>query len=149
MTDNGVESVGVKLSKQNRRRKNRTEYVTPSTCITQGGGECLWECIFLRVFWLAGWWMCCCGSLRSRWAQFQHDCQPSELTASGCQQENYGACLVAYSGLIGENSGQRSPPWLITYTSQGDLNYGHCNLIKLGITILSPDKWNSKKRRPP
>ncbi|RXN24861.1 GDNF family receptor alpha-4 [Labeo rohita] len=38
---------------------------------------------------------------RSRWAQFQHDCQPSELTTSGCQQENYGACLVAYTGLIG------------------------------------------------
>ncbi|XP_016415467.1 GDNF family receptor alpha-4-like, partial [Sinocyclocheilus rhinocerous] len=38
---------------------------------------------------------------KSRWAQFQHDCQPSELTASGCQQENYGACLVAYTGLIG------------------------------------------------
>lgn len=113
MTENGVESVGVKLPKQNRRWQNRTENVAPSTCITQGRGECLCECVFLRVCWLAGWWMCCCGSLRSRWAQFQHDCQPSELTASGCQQENYGACLVAYTGLIGENSGQRSPPWLI------------------------------------
>ncbi|XP_056616038.1 GDNF family receptor alpha-4a isoform X2 [Triplophysa dalaica] len=56
---------------------------------------------------------------KSRWAQFQHDCQPSELTASSCQQENYGACLVAYTGLIGsiitpnylDNSTSNVGPW--------------------------------------
>ncbi|KAI2657686.1 GDNF family receptor alpha-4 [Labeo rohita] len=56
---------------------------------------------------------------KSRWAQFQHDCQPSELTTSGCQQENYGACLVAYTGLIGsiitpnylDNSTSNVGPW--------------------------------------
>lgn len=56
---------------------------------------------------------------KSRWAQFQHDCQPSELTASGCQQENYGACLIAYTGLIGsiitpnylDNSTSNVGPW--------------------------------------
>ncbi|ROK15828.1 GDNF family receptor alpha-4 [Anabarilius grahami] len=56
---------------------------------------------------------------RSRWAQFQHDCQPSKLTASGCQQENYGACLIAYTGLIGsiitpnylDNSTSNVGPW--------------------------------------
>ncbi|XP_065153174.1 GDNF family receptor alpha-4a [Paramisgurnus dabryanus] len=56
---------------------------------------------------------------KSRWAQFQHDCQPSKLTASGCQQENYGACLVAYTGLIGsiitpnylDNSTSNVGPW--------------------------------------
>ncbi|XP_026789077.3 GDNF family receptor alpha-4a [Pangasianodon hypophthalmus] len=56
---------------------------------------------------------------KSRWAQFKHDCQPSELTASGCQQENYGACLIAYTGLIGttitpnyvDNSTSNVGPW--------------------------------------
>ncbi|XP_029972251.1 GDNF family receptor alpha-4-like [Salarias fasciatus] len=38
---------------------------------------------------------------RSRWTQFQYDCQPGEPSAGGCQQENYGACLLAYTGLIG------------------------------------------------
>ncbi|XP_069392223.1 GDNF family receptor alpha-4a [Paralichthys olivaceus] len=56
---------------------------------------------------------------RSRWAQFQYDCQPSELSASGCKQENYGACLLAYTGLIGstitpnylDNSTSNVGPW--------------------------------------
>ncbi|XP_066535516.1 GDNF family receptor alpha-4a [Hoplias malabaricus] len=56
---------------------------------------------------------------KSRWAQFQHDCQPSQFTASGCQQENYGACLIAYTGLIGstitpnylDNSTSNVGPW--------------------------------------
>ncbi|XP_054647609.1 GDNF family receptor alpha-4 [Dunckerocampus dactyliophorus] len=38
---------------------------------------------------------------RSRLAQFQYDCEPSEASASGCKQRNYGACLLAYTGLIG------------------------------------------------
>ncbi|CAL8302821.1 unnamed protein product [Boreogadus saida] len=50
-------------------------------------GGCVW------VVWGIG--------VRSRWAQFQWDCQPSETTASGCTQDNYGACLLAYTGLIG------------------------------------------------
>ncbi|XP_034091393.1 GDNF family receptor alpha-4a [Gymnodraco acuticeps] len=56
---------------------------------------------------------------RSRWAQFQYDCQPSEQGASGCKQENYGACLLAYTGLIGstitpnylDNSTSNVGPW--------------------------------------
>ncbi|XP_026868894.2 GDNF family receptor alpha-4a [Electrophorus electricus] len=56
---------------------------------------------------------------KSRWAQFQHDCQPSQHTASSCQQENYGACLIAYTGLIGstitpnylDNSTSNVGPW--------------------------------------
>ncbi|XP_070999047.1 GDNF family receptor alpha-4-like [Oncorhynchus clarkii lewisi] len=37
---------------------------------------------------------------RSRWAQFQYDCQPSEHFASGCKQDNYAACLLSYTGLM-------------------------------------------------
>ncbi|KAM6961243.1 GDNF family receptor alpha-4a [Aplochiton taeniatus] len=56
---------------------------------------------------------------RSRWAQFQYDCQPSELSASGCTQDNYAACLLAYTGLIGstitpnylDNSTSNVGPW--------------------------------------
>ncbi|XP_035529527.1 GDNF family receptor alpha-4a [Morone saxatilis] len=56
---------------------------------------------------------------RSRWAQFQYDCQPSEQSASGCKQENYGACLLAYTGLMGsmitpnylDNSTSNVGPW--------------------------------------
>ncbi|XP_036406891.1 GDNF family receptor alpha-4-like [Megalops cyprinoides] len=40
---------------------------------------------------------------RSRWAQFQYDCQPSEQSASGCMQGNYRACLLAYTGVIGSS----------------------------------------------
>ncbi|KAJ8371679.1 hypothetical protein AAFF_G00303190 [Aldrovandia affinis] len=45
--------------------------------------------------------MMCYGSHRSRWAQFQYDCQPAEQSSSGCMQENYRACLLAYTGMIG------------------------------------------------
>uniref|UniRef100_A0A8C9RZM6 GDNF family receptor alpha 4a n=2 Tax=Scleropages formosus TaxID=113540 RepID=A0A8C9RZM6_SCLFO len=56
---------------------------------------------------------------RSRLAQFQYDCQPSEQTASGCKQDSYGACLLAYTGLIGstitpnyvDNSTSSVSPW--------------------------------------
>ncbi|XP_041928400.1 GDNF family receptor alpha-4a [Alosa sapidissima] len=56
---------------------------------------------------------------KSRWAQFQYDCQPSDLTASGCQHENYGNCLVAYTGLMGstitpnylDNTTSNVGPW--------------------------------------
>ncbi|KAM9377430.1 GDNF family receptor alpha-4 [Pholidichthys leucotaenia] len=56
---------------------------------------------------------------RSRWAQFQYDCEPSETSTSGCKQENYGACLRAYTGLIGstitpnyvDNSTSSVAPW--------------------------------------
>ncbi|KAM3867392.1 GDNF family receptor alpha-4 [Diretmus argenteus] len=56
---------------------------------------------------------------RSRLAQFQYDCQPSKLSPNGCKQENYGACLLAYTGLIGssitpnyvDNSTSRVAPW--------------------------------------
>ncbi|XP_048825947.1 GDNF family receptor alpha-4-like [Brienomyrus brachyistius] len=56
---------------------------------------------------------------RSRLAQFQYDCQPSEQTASGCKQDNTGACLLAYTGMIGstitpnyiDNSTSNVAPW--------------------------------------
>ncbi|XP_033488522.1 GDNF family receptor alpha-4 [Epinephelus lanceolatus] len=56
---------------------------------------------------------------RSRLAQFQYDCEPSEMSASGCKQGNYGACLLAYTGLIGstitpnyvDNSTSSVAPW--------------------------------------
>ncbi|KAG7235793.1 hypothetical protein INR49_002180 [Caranx melampygus] len=41
--------------------------------------------------------MCASAKHQSRWAQFQYDCQPSEQSAGGCKQENYGACLLAYT----------------------------------------------------
>ncbi|KAM3612199.1 uncharacterized protein V6R79_004488 [Siganus canaliculatus] len=56
---------------------------------------------------------------RSRLAQFQYDCEPSEMSASGCKQGNHGACLLAYTGLIGstitpnyvDNSTSSVAPW--------------------------------------
>ncbi|XP_038137317.1 GDNF family receptor alpha-4 [Cyprinodon tularosa] len=56
---------------------------------------------------------------RSRLAQFKFDCEPSETSANGCKQENYGACLSAYTGLIGstitpnyvDNSTSNVAPW--------------------------------------
>ncbi|XP_046872928.1 GDNF family receptor alpha-4a [Hypomesus transpacificus] len=56
---------------------------------------------------------------RSRWAQFQYDCQPSEDSASGCNHDNHAACLLAYTGLIGstitpnylDNSTSNVGPW--------------------------------------
>ncbi|MGH0166804.1 UNVERIFIED_CONTAM: hypothetical protein FKN15_002253 [Acipenser sinensis] len=41
---------------------------------------------------------------RSRWAQYQYNCQPSPQSASGCKLENYGACLLSYTGMIGCSS---------------------------------------------
>lgn len=41
-------------------------------------------------------------SFRSRLADFQHNCQPSALSASGCVRESRAMCLKAYAGLIGE-----------------------------------------------
>ncbi|KAG9346697.1 hypothetical protein JZ751_007010 [Albula glossodonta] len=38
---------------------------------------------------------------RSRLADFQHNCQPSSLSPSGCQRESGAVCLKAYAGLIG------------------------------------------------
>ncbi|KAJ7988846.1 hypothetical protein DPEC_G00313430 [Dallia pectoralis] len=56
---------------------------------------------------------------RSRWAQFQYDCQPSDHTASACKQDNQAACLLAYTGLLGstitpnylDNSTSNVGPW--------------------------------------
>ncbi|XP_010877704.2 GDNF family receptor alpha-4a isoform X2 [Esox lucius] len=56
---------------------------------------------------------------RSRWAQFQYDCQPSDHSASGCKQDNQAACLLAYTGLMGstitpnylDNSTSNVGPW--------------------------------------
>uniref|UniRef100_A0A672ZN70 GDNF/GAS1 domain-containing protein n=1 Tax=Sphaeramia orbicularis TaxID=375764 RepID=A0A672ZN70_9TELE len=38
---------------------------------------------------------------RSRFADFQHNCQPSPLSASGCMRDSRAMCLKAYAGLIG------------------------------------------------
>ncbi|XP_054899980.1 GDNF family receptor alpha-4-like [Poeciliopsis prolifica] len=38
---------------------------------------------------------------RSRFADFQHNCQQSSLSASGCMRESRAMCLKAYTGLIG------------------------------------------------
>lgn len=44
----------------------------------------------------------CLRVFRSRFADFQHNCQPSPLSASGCMRESRAMCLKAYAGLIGE-----------------------------------------------
>ncbi|XP_056267451.1 GDNF family receptor alpha-4-like [Pseudoliparis swirei] len=38
---------------------------------------------------------------RSRLADFQHNCQPSPQSASGCVRDSRAMCLKAYAGLIG------------------------------------------------
>ncbi|XP_058484356.1 GDNF family receptor alpha-4-like [Solea solea] len=38
---------------------------------------------------------------RSRFADFQHNCQSTPLSASGCMRESRAMCLKAYAGLIG------------------------------------------------
>ncbi|KAL4631370.1 GDNF family receptor alpha-4-like isoform X1 [Arapaima gigas] len=38
---------------------------------------------------------------RSRLADFQHNCQPSSVSPSGCLRESGAVCLKAYAGLIG------------------------------------------------
>ncbi|XP_032869625.1 GDNF family receptor alpha-2-like [Amblyraja radiata] len=40
---------------------------------------------------------------RSRLADFLSNCQPSAQAGSGCFRENYAACLLSYSGLIGSD----------------------------------------------
>ncbi|XP_015682245.1 GDNF family receptor alpha-4-like [Protobothrops mucrosquamatus] len=59
-------------------------------------------------------------SPRSRYAEFQVNCQPSGLlSGTGCQKENYAACLLAYTGIIGstitpnyiDNSTANIAPW--------------------------------------
>ncbi|KAL7981737.1 hypothetical protein Chor_001552 [Crotalus horridus] len=56
----------------------------------------------------------------SRYAEFQVNCQPSGLlSGTGCQKENYAACLLAYTGIIGstitpnyiDNSTANIAPW--------------------------------------
>ncbi|XP_046877294.1 GDNF family receptor alpha-4 [Hypomesus transpacificus] len=62
---------------------------------------------------------------RSRLAQFQYDCQPNKSSANGCKQGNHGACLLAYTGLIGssitpnyvDNSTSSVAPWCSCSTS--------------------------------
>lgn len=56
---------------------------------------------------------------RSRFAEFQYNCQPSKQTSSGCERDNYAACLLAYTGIIGspitpnyvDNSTSNVAPW--------------------------------------
>ncbi|KAL2098757.1 hypothetical protein ACEWY4_005237 [Coilia grayii] len=93
---------------------------------------------------------------KSRWAQFQYDCQPSELSASGCQHDNYGNCLVAYTGLIArfafclerrlsyicartEPSGRRLP---VPKAACPTLNF-HPSECLSGTESLNPWPWHS------
>ncbi|XP_023782421.1 GDNF family receptor alpha-4 isoform X1 [Cyanistes caeruleus] len=56
---------------------------------------------------------------RSRYAEFQFNCQPSPQAASGCRRDSYAACLLAYTGIIGspitpnyiDNSTSSIAPW--------------------------------------
>ncbi|XP_051883687.1 GDNF family receptor alpha-1b [Pristis pectinata] len=56
---------------------------------------------------------------RSRLADFITNCQPESRSASGCLRQNYAACLLAYSGLIGtvitpnyiDSTGISVAPW--------------------------------------
>ncbi|XP_072883933.1 GDNF family receptor alpha-1b [Hemitrygon akajei] len=56
---------------------------------------------------------------RSRLADFITNCQPEPRSASGCLRQNYAACLLAYSGLIGtvitpnyiDSTGISVSPW--------------------------------------
>uniref|UniRef100_A0A8C6S7S0 GDNF family receptor alpha 4b n=1 Tax=Neogobius melanostomus TaxID=47308 RepID=A0A8C6S7S0_9GOBI len=113
---------------------------------------------------------------RSRLAQFQYDCAPSETSSTGCMQDNYGACLLAYTGLIGkcynnpnyvDNSTSSVAPWC-TCTNSGSqkdecddfLGYFADNIClrKFGCihiadlihqkvkAILKQDKWISLDR---
>ncbi|XP_073467125.1 GDNF family receptor alpha-4 [Aquarana catesbeiana] len=62
---------------------------------------------------------------RSRLAAFQLDCQPSPHSVTGCARENYAACLMAYTGIIGspitpnyvDNSSSSVAPWCTCNTS--------------------------------
>ncbi|MEE6520544.1 hypothetical protein FKM82_018451 [Ascaphus truei] len=62
---------------------------------------------------------------RSRFAEFQFNCQPSPQSATGCARENYAACLMAYTGIIGsaitpnyvDNSSSSVAPWCTCNTS--------------------------------
>ncbi|XP_068015425.1 GDNF family receptor alpha-3 [Melanerpes formicivorus] len=38
---------------------------------------------------------------KSRLADFQQNCQPTDMSPDGCSQHNHAACLQAYMGLIG------------------------------------------------
>nr|XP_056711553.1 GDNF family receptor alpha-4 [Euleptes europaea] len=62
---------------------------------------------------------------RSRYAEFQYNCQPSTQSATGCRRENFAACLLAYTGIIGspitpnyiDNSTSSIAPWCTCNTS--------------------------------
>uniref|UniRef100_A0A8C6S802 GDNF family receptor alpha 4b n=1 Tax=Neogobius melanostomus TaxID=47308 RepID=A0A8C6S802_9GOBI len=108
---------------------------------------------------------------RSRLAQFQYDCAPSETSSTGCMQDNYGACLLAYTGLIGkkynnpnyvDNSTSSVAPWC-TCTNSGSqkdecddfLGYFADNICLRKFAsnsahkvkaILKQDKWISLDR---
>ncbi|XP_015278312.1 PREDICTED: GDNF family receptor alpha-4-like, partial [Gekko japonicus] len=43
----------------------------------------------------------CWAQSESRYAEFQFNCQPSTQSATGCRRENFAACLLAYTGIIG------------------------------------------------
>ncbi|KAJ6658576.1 hypothetical protein lerEdw1_019964 [Lerista edwardsae] len=55
----------------------------------------------------------------SRYAEFQVNCRPATQSATGCRTENYAACLLAYTGIIGspitpnyiDNSTSHIAPW--------------------------------------
>ncbi|KPP69762.1 GDNF family receptor alpha-4-like [Scleropages formosus] len=72
-----------------RRRKT----IVPSCSYEERGSKP--SCLSLRGYCLRDE-LC-----RSRLADFQHNCQPSAHSPSGCLRESGAVCLKAYSGLIG------------------------------------------------
>ncbi|KAM9329064.1 GDNF family receptor alpha-4 [Gastrophryne carolinensis] len=62
---------------------------------------------------------------RSRLAAFQLSCKPLQHSMTGCAKENYAACLMAYTGIIGspitpnyvDNSSSSVAPWCTCNTS--------------------------------
>ncbi|KPP60963.1 GDNF family receptor alpha-4-like [Scleropages formosus] len=76
-----------------RRRKT----IVPSCSYEERNGKP--NCLSLQSFCLKDE-LC-----RSRLADFQHNCQPSTLSPSGCLRESGAVCLKAYAGLIGEEGG--------------------------------------------
>ncbi|KPP56850.1 hypothetical protein Z043_125491 [Scleropages formosus] len=70
----------------------------------QGEGTCFWGAVHYALFPPAVALTAVLVRLlprRSRLADFFSNCQVEPRSLSGCLKENYGDCLLAYSGLIG------------------------------------------------
>ncbi|CAB1325418.1 unnamed protein product, partial [Coregonus sp. 'balchen'] len=73
---------------------------------------------------------------RSRLADFQHNCQPSGLSPSGCIRESGAVCLKSYAGLIGTIM---TPHYLSNSTVDvpcGAIVRGECNHCRTACRIF-------------